>query len=793
MTRIFPSPFGSRRIGAILLGSLLLVAALPGAVSGAAPTITAATGGTNLSADTALASPGTGTYTPLSGPSLDGTVANTIGAGTWTLTISGPFAFNPAAGTAALSGGGGCGTLSIGSGASVAAGSASVTTTGASTGTCSIVFSGLQVRPTLGAPATGSIDSTGLATGSGGALSEVPGAAILAFSVAPSPTTVTAGSNFTTSPTIHSEDRFHNPRTGDSITLATVPATSSPQCTANPVTTASGDAVFGNCHLNTAGSFVLRASGAGTSVDFGTAITVNPAAASKIVFTTQPSRGTPSSILSPQPVVAIQDAFNNTVPMSATVTITKSAGGSGGLVSCGPFATTTGVVSGSTCRIDAVGTGYTLTATDGTRTSVPTSAFDISDRLVFTTQPSGAVAGVVFTTQPVVEVRAGASTRSLNDSSTPVALSISSGPSGATLTCSPNTVTASAGIVSYVGSSCRLDKVGTYTLLASSSGLTSATSASFSVAAGPATKLGFTAQPTSGVTTQAFSVQPVIAVQDAGGNTVTTGTNSTATITLSLGAGAPSGAVLTCTGGLSKAAVGGVATFAGCSLNAAGTYTLVATATGLTASTSASFVVAAPVAAITLSNSAGVITWGSAVNLTIQFGTNGANKSFALQAARDGVSFVTIANLTTNAAGQATLTYRPATNLFYKVVFAGTLDLSAATSNTTRTVVRQIALLRPHHSSSTSIARNTSITFTTTVRPSRPELPAARVSFVLYRKVGSAWTLVTTRNVFIDSFGKASTTFKFTRAGSWYVRSIANPTSFNANSVWSPVELYVVR
>ena len=55
------------------------------------------------------------------------------------------------------------------------------------------------------------------------------------------------------------------------------------------------------------------------------------------------------------------------------------------------------------------------------------------------------------------------------------------------------------------------------------------------------------------------------------------------------------------------------------------------------------------------------------------------------------------------------------------------------------------------------------------------------------------WTRITTRNVFINSLGKASTTFKFSSAGSWYVRSIANPTPYNANSVWSPVERYNVR
>ena len=73
----------------------------------------------------------------------------------------------------------------------------------------------------------------------------------------------------------------------------------------------------------------------------------------------------------------------------------------------------------------------------------------------------------------------------------------------------------------------------------------------------------------------------------------------------------------------------------------------------------------------------------------------------------------------------------------------------------------------------------------TTVRPARPELPKATVTFRFYRLSGGTWTLVTSRDVVIDSLGKAATTFKFTSAGSWYAR--------NANSVWSPLERYNVR
>ena len=116
------------------------------------------------------------------------------------------------------------------------------------------------------------------------------------------------------------------------------------------------------------------------------------------------------------------------------------------------------------------------------------------------------------------------------------------------------------------------------------------------------------------------------------------------------------------------------------------------------------------------------------------------------------------------------------------------------TSPTARVVVRQIALLRPTNSGAIKvIRRGTSITFVTTIRPSRPELPAPQATFRLFRRVSGVWLLVSERVVVANSFGQATTTFRFSSTGSWYVRSRANPTPYNANSYWSPVERYDVR
>jgi hypothetical protein len=213
-------------------------------------------------------------------------------------------------------------------------------------------------------------------------------------------------------------------------------------------------------------------------------------------------------------------------------------------------------------------------------------------------------------------------------------------------------------------------------------------------------------------------------------------------------------------------------------------------------------VIWAPVSgAITLTTSAPippgakdpVILWGQGFTLGVQFAASGANRTFELQGTRDGTAWTTITTLTTNATGGASLVYRPVTNLFYRAVFGGAPDLAAATSNEVRTVVRGLAVMRPTNNGSVkTIARNSSITFTTTVRPARPELPPSTVSFFFYRQVSGVWQLDTRRDVVATSAGLARTTFTFSAAGQWYVRSQAGPTPYNANSVLTPVERYSV-
>ncbi|HEX7950997.1 MAG TPA: glycoside hydrolase family 25 protein [Candidatus Limnocylindrales bacterium] len=199
-------------------------------------------------------------------------------------------------------------------------------------------------------------------------------------------------------------------------------------------------------------------------------------------------------------------------------------------------------------------------------------------------------------------------------------------------------------------------------------------------------------------------------------------------------------------------------------------------------------------ATLDITPSTSLITWGDTVVIKASFGILGAGRTFDLQAAPDGATWQTIATLTADTQGNASFSYRPATNLYYRGAFAGAPDLAAATSPTARVVVRQTVLLRPTASGGTRTVRTGQrITFTMTVRP-RPSGPTrTKATLDIYRRVAGRWTLFKLREVYVDSAGVAVYSWAFPSRGDWYVRAFANRTSLNATSGWSPVERYSVR
>ncbi|MDE3094683.1 MAG: hypothetical protein KGK07_01615, partial [Chloroflexota bacterium] len=311
------------------------------------------------------------------------------------------------------------------------------------------------------------------------------------------------------------------------------------------------------------------------------------AGASRLAFTTQPSAtGTTGGIaFASQPVVTLYDVNNNVLTGStASVTLTLSGGTAGAVLTCAQAGNTVTAFNGtatfSGCKINLAGTGYVLTASSLGATGAVSNAITITvgpaAQVGFTTQPVGAAAGAALATQPIVQVQ-DAGSNAVSSSGIAITLSVSPGSTASGLTCTTNPVNTNAsGAAGFAG--CTLTGAGTASLLAQATGLYPATSTSFTITPAGATKLAFKTPPSATATAGApFAVQPVVVVQDAYGNTVTT---SSASVTLAIAVGT---GTLTCSqASNTTAAVSGVATFSGCSLTPAGTYQLNATSTGLT-------------------------------------------------------------------------------------------------------------------------------------------------------------------------------------------------------------------
>jgi hypothetical protein len=285
--------------------------------------------------------------------------------------------------------------------------------------------------------------------------------------------------------------------------------------------------------------------------------------------------------------------LGNTVTTSTanvTLAITPATGTAGAVLTCtaNPKAAVAGIATFAGCKIDKAGIGYTLTATSAGLTSATSAAFDIAvgaaTKVVYTQQPTAVVAGSAISPAVVVTVQDSVG-NTVTSSSATIAVAIGTNPGAGTLS---GTVSVAATNGDATFSNLSINKVGTgYTLVASSTGLTSATSSTFNVTVGAAAKVAYTQQPNGGAANAVWTTQPKVTIQDAFGNTITT---STANVTLAITpATGTAGAVLTCTAN-PKAAVAGIATFAGCKIDRAGTgYTLTATSAGLTSAASSAF------------------------------------------------------------------------------------------------------------------------------------------------------------------------------------------------------------
>jgi hypothetical protein len=478
----------------------------------------------------------------------------------------------------------------------------------AGTGNPAAALSGTNAVSAIGGVATFSglsIDKVGTGYTLDAAAAGLTGVTSSAFDVAAGaasqlvftqqPTTVAGGATMAPAVSVTALDAEQNIATGfaSNVTIAITSGTGTSGALLSGTLTVgatAGVASFSTLSIDKAGTaYTFTATSGALSSATSSAFDVVIGAATRLVFSVQPSNLVTGGTMTPAVEVTAQDAGNNTVQsFTGDVTMTIGTNPSGGTLSgTTTVAAVAGVATFSTLSLDKSGTGYTLAASAAGLTGATSTTFNVAagaaKTLVFTVQPTSGPAGVAIA--PAVQVTA---YDSLNNVATGftgnVAMAIGTNPSSGILS-GTTSVAAVAGVASFAN--LKIDKMGTgYTLIASSSGLTSGQSAPFDILVGLATKLAFTVQPVNTVAGAAITPAIQVTAQDAAGNTVPTFVGS---ITLAIKSGTgTSGATLR--GTATVGAVNGVATFSTLSIDKSGNgYVLNASSTGLTGASSGTF------------------------------------------------------------------------------------------------------------------------------------------------------------------------------------------------------------
>jgi alpha-tubulin suppressor-like RCC1 family protein len=415
------------------------------------------------------------------------------------------------------------------------------------------------------------------------------------------------------------------------------------------VAAVAGVATFSNVTVSASGSGYALLASSGTLIEVISNGFDAFSVAAKLAFVTQPSNVTTSAIMTPAVRVAVQDASGATVTTATnivTLSISTNPGGAilGGTVSAAAVA---GIATFSNLTLNQSGTGYILAAAASGLTTGNSGTFNVvtvgpATKLAFTVQPSNVVAGASIA--PAIQVAVqDASGVTVTSSTATITLAIAadSNPGGSTINGGSSvTAVASGGVATFSTVSLNRTGVG-YRLVASANSVSSATSNTFTVAAGTAGGLNFLQQPTHTVFGQIMAPPVTSGIQDANGNTVTTAAATSIALTLT-------NCSATLSGTTTANTTNGVATFSNLSIaTQVSNCTLTAAATGLMSATSTAFnIVAATGAAVKLGfitnpptnttagstlgtiqvalqdASGATVTSGSSVTVTLAFGVN---------------------------------------------------------------------------------------------------------------------------------------------------------------------------
>src|SRR5207302_48504 len=310
--------------------------------------------------------------------------------------------------------------------------------------------------------------------------------------------TITAGGTVSLGVTV--EDQFGNPittkNTGSTDTISVALSSQSFAAGTTSVVAANRAANFIRLqNITTAETRDLPTSSdtthTGVTSAISNSITVNPAAVSKLVFTTGAVSGAAANKASLGPItVQEQDQFGNPTTTAETVNLSSNSTGTYIFNTTQNATTPTGASSVSITAGSSTATFYygdthadgpTITAaasglTSATQTETITAA--AANKLVYSQAPSAATEGLAFASPPLVQVQDQFGNLISSDNGRSITLSIDTGTG--TLRCTSTSVTDTNGIASF--DSCNVDEAGSGVKLgASAFGLTGATSSSFNI------------------------------------------------------------------------------------------------------------------------------------------------------------------------------------------------------------------------------------------------------------------------------------------------------------------------
>lgn len=325
----------------------------------------------------------------------------------------------------------------------------------------------------------------------------------------------------------------------------------------------------------------------------------------------EPSNGIVGVALGTQPTVTLAEGAGAPAsPVTVTASIHSSPTPTGTQITPVLEGTLTadtvsGVATFSDLRIRGPVGNYVLSFAAPGYPTVTSATFTLAagaaSALAVTSQPTGGTSGGTVTGSPAVTVIDVGGNPITTDNTTSITASSSTGTIGGT-----TTVTASSGVATF-NALTLAGTAGNHTLTFSADGLTPVTSSQFAITHGVAAALAITIQPVGSVAIGLpLSVQPVVRVVDAQGNTVTSNSGTTITATVATGDGNASLANAT------ASTSAGEATFAGLTVNGAGgDITLTFSATGLTSVDSSTFSINRTMQTITFTHS-GTATYGDA-------------------------------------------------------------------------------------------------------------------------------------------------------------------------------------